>query len=310
MLVESSAQAVWETDPQGSVVEDSPSWREFTGQTREQWLGDGWFDAVHPDDREEAGRRWRDSISTGRPLDQEVRIRRADGSWCWRRVRAAPVRDEDGRVTRWVGMTSDVSRRKEAEEERELLLGELNHRVKNIFAVIRSLASQGDSHPEVERHKAALLARLDALVAAHTLALESSWSSIELAELVGRTLKAYMAERSDAVEIGGEPVRLEARRALSVALALHELATNAAKYGALSVHEGQVRVVWRIVHADGEQHIVLAWEEHGGPPVQPPTESGFGTRLIERVFAYELHGDAAVEFRSEGLRVEASFRLS
>jgi two-component sensor histidine kinase len=276
---------------------------------REEWLGHGWLEAVHPDDREEVGRHWRESVSAGRLHDSEVRVRRADGSWCWCRIRAAPVRDGEGRITRWVAMASDIGRRKRAEEERELLLGELNHRVKNLFGVIRSLAAQGDGGPDVEEYKRTFSGRLDALVRAHKLALERDWRSIDLGTLAGRTLEPYATERAEAIAVEGEPVELDPRRALSLSLTLHELATNSVKYGALSAPGGRVNLSWRIVREQGER-AELAWNETGGPAVRPPQRRGFGTELVERVFAYDLNGDAELDFRPEGLRVAAWFPLS
>ncbi len=312
VLVESAAEAVWVTDERGVVIEDSLSWREFTGQTREDGLAEARsrrFTLRSVRAPSNAGAR---VCRRAGPLDAEVRVRRADDGWCWARVRAAPVRDGEGRILRWVGMISDISRRKQAEDERELLLGELNHRVKNLFAVIRSLAVQGGGSAEVDEYKKAFVDRLDALVRAHTLALETRWRSIGLAALAARTLEPYDGNGSDAIEIDGEPVQLEARHALSLSLCLHELATNSVKYGALSTPEGRVRLTWRIVDADADagRQAALTWEERGGRSVRPPERRGFGTRLIERVFAHELLGEAALDFRPQGLRIDAWFPLS
>jgi two-component sensor histidine kinase len=263
-----------------------------------------WQNMTPPDWMETSTQQMEHLTQTGRIGPYEKDYILADGSRRWMLIAGRDL--GDGTIVKFC---VDYTDRKKAQEEREILLAELNHRVKNIFAVIRSLAAQGRGGPEVERYKAVFLARLDALVAAHTLALESRWSSIDLAELVARTLKPYLGERPGAVETGGDPVRLEASRALSVSLVLHELATNAAKYGALSKPEGRVRVTWRL-DGDRDPRVRLAWEERDGPNVSPPEEIGFGTRLIERVFSYELGGDAKLEFRPTGLRLEGWLPLS
>ena len=307
VLVETTAQAVWEADANGVVVTDSPSWRAFTGQTTDEWLGTGWADAVHPDDRDFAEGHWRESVAAGHDLDAEFRLRRAEGGWRWTHVRAAPVRDDDGRILKWVGMNTDISPRKEAEEQRELLLGELNHRVKNIFAVIRSLASQSDGERSADEFREAFLGRLDALINAHKLALDSRWQSIGLGRLAGETLRPYAADRPDAVEIGGSSLELPPRTFLSLGLVLHERATNAVKYGALSRPEGRVRLSWGL--RDDGANLRLEWQESGGPPASAPERPGFGTRLVSRVFEYELGGGSELHYRQEGLHLEAWFPL-
>lgn len=231
-----------------------------------------------------------------------------DGQERWLRIGAAPV-DGTAEIEHAVVIVEDVTEAKEADEERELLLGELNHRVKNLFAVIRSLVSQGSGSPEVEDYKNALKGRLDALVRAHSLATESRWGSIDLATLAARTLEPYATERPGAIEVEGAPLPLAARGALSVGLTLHELATNSVKYGALSTPEGRVSLSWRILRDDTGERVEFAWDESGGPAVRPPDKPGFGTKLIERVFAYDLQGDAEIEFRPEGVRVRAWFLL-
>lgn len=232
-----------------------------------------------------------------------------DGEDRWLRVGAAPV-DGTGAVEHAVIIVEDVTEAKQAEEERELLLGELNHRVRNLFGIIRSLVSQGSGGPEVEAFKKTLAGRLDALARAHSLATEGRWRSIDLTTLAARTLEPYATGREDAVEIDGEPLPLEARRALSLSLTLHELATNSVKYGALSAPGGRVRLSWRILRGDEDARAELTWEESGGPVVRPPDQHGFGTKLIERVFAYELQGGAEIDFRPEGLRVIGRFPVA
>jgi PAS domain S-box-containing protein len=293
-------------DQAGRVTDANEVFLSMSGYSRGQMEAGEltWQKLTPPDWMESSKQQMEHLAQTGRIGPYEKDYILADGSRRWMLIAGRDL--GDGTIVKFC---VDYTERKKAQEEREILLAELNHRVKNIFAVIRSLAAQGRGGPEVERYKAVFLARLDALVAAHSLALESRWNSIDLAELVARTLKPYLAERLGAVETGGDPVRLEASRALSVGLVLHELATNAVKYGALSKPEGRVRVTWRL-EGDDEPRVLFVWEERDGPNVDPPGDNGFGTRLIERVFSYELAGDAKLEFRSEGLRLEGWLPLS
>jgi two-component sensor histidine kinase/PAS domain-containing protein len=203
----------------------------------------------------------------------------------------------------------DITERRRAERERELLVGELNHRVKNSFAVIRALATQGDGARSSEEYRQIFLGRMDALARTHDLLFESQWQGADLRSLAD-TLRPFAGERSVAIEVDGARVELNARQALSLSLVLHELAINAAKYGALSVPEGRVRLSWHIGHADDGERLRLRWEERGGPPVKRPQKTGFGTELTRRAFEFELGGTANLTFEPEGVRLEATFPLS
>jgi two-component sensor histidine kinase/PAS domain-containing protein len=202
----------------------------------------------------------------------------------------------------------DITERRRAEQEREMLVGELNHRVKNLFAVVRALATQGDGVRSAEEYRQVLLGRVDALVRTHDLLFESHWRGAELHALAG-TLKPFAGGRTEAIAIEGPQVELDARQTLSIGLVLHELATNAVKYGALSRPEGRVRLSWQVEDGDEGRLLRLHWEERGGPPVTAPDRTGFGTRLIERAFAFELDGKADLAFDPKGLRLEATIPL-
>ena len=176
--------------------------------------------------------------------------------------------------------------------------------------MVRAVAAQSDGGRSGAEYREAFVGRLDALVRAHDLALASQWRGIDLRTLAGRTLEPYAADRpEETVDVEAEPVQQDPRPALSLSLVLHELATNAVKYGALSMTGGRVRLAWRVVRAGEGRRLHLAWAERGGPPATPPRAGGFGTRLIERAFGYELGGEAGLDFRPEGLRLEASFPL-
>jgi two-component sensor histidine kinase len=203
----------------------------------------------------------------------------------------------------------DITERRRAEVEREMLVGELNHRVKNLFAVVRALATQANGGRTAEQYQRVFLGRVDALARTHDLLFESEWRGAELRSLAN-ALQPFAGERAEAIEVDGVQLELGARQALSVSLILHELATNAAKYGALSVPDGRVRLSWQIEDAEQGKHIRLRWEERGGPPVTPPQETGFGTQLIRRAFDYELNGTADLSFGPEGVRLEATFPAS
>jgi two-component sensor histidine kinase len=205
-------------------------------------------------------------------------------------------------------MNVDISARKRAEEERELLLGELDHRVKNLFAVVRALASQFRDDRSAAEERRVFLDRLDALMRSHSLALADDWRSVDLAALARAALAAYRAEDGGGgVVIRGAPLALSARAGQSLSLVFNELATNAVKYGALSTPAGRVELAWTVEDAEAGRRVRLSWTESGGPPVHAPERASFGTRLIERAFKGDLGGDAELTFAVDGVRLNAAF---
>ena len=222
---------------------------------------------------------------------------------------ATALRDENGAIIGAVSVSLDISERKRGEEHRQLLINELNHRVKNTLATVQSIALQtlrGAS--SIADAQAALTDRLIALAKAHDVLTRESWEGAELHDIVFQAIAPHGGR--DRFAIKGPPVRLAPSISLTLALALHELATNAAKYGALSVEGGAVTISWEIKNDTVEPKVRLRWSERGGPPVQPPTRKGFGSRLLERSFSAELDGAAAVHYAPEGVvwNMEAPIR--
>ncbi len=193
-------------------------------------------------------------------------------------------------------------------EERKVLVYELQHRVKNLMALVQSLAVQTSTRPGVtaKAYREAFLGRLQALARAQALLFEDHGQETDLAALVEREVEPHRGDRPAAVAVEGEPVTLTGRHGLTLGLVFHELATNAAKYGALSTPEGRVRVSWRV---EDEGRVRLLWQEQGGPAVEPPPHKGFGTGMIARASAYELGGGAELVYAPEGLRCEITFPL-
>jgi PAS domain S-box-containing protein len=209
---------------------------------------------------------------------------------------------EDGHLKRLWGIQRDITDRKQAEEQRTLLIHELNHRVKNTLATVQSIASQTlRNAPTMRDAKEALEGRLIALARAHDVLTRESWEGAELKEIVGQALAPYGSLGENRLHVSGPEIRLPPRIALALAMALQELATNAVKYGALANATGEIRITWNVEPAQPSPRLHLRWEESGGPPVQAPSRRGFGSRLIERSLSQELNGIARIEFRPTGI---------
>jgi PAS domain S-box-containing protein len=207
-----------------------------------------------------------------------------------------PLLDDDGNTSGIFVQGHDVTERKRFERHQQLLVGELNHRVKNTLAIVQSLAHQS-FHSSIPAPDAIdrFEGRLEALAAAHNLLTQRNWDFASIADVVTVALAPFCS--ADRRDISGPDVPVSPQTAVSLALALHELATNAAKYGALSSPGGRVSVRW----STHEGMLELRWQEEGGPPVSPPRRRGFGTRMIERTLAAEFGGKVDLEFRPEGV---------
>ena len=227
----------------------------------------------------------------------EEAFTRPDGTRVFFQSSMAPLRSSDGEVVGIVGVSIDVSGRKRAEEHQRLLINELNHRVKNTLAVVQGIAHQTfRATDDSLGAKSAFEGRLAALSSAHSRLTDESWDSASMRQIVGDALEPFDTGEHQFV-IEGPDVRLSPKTAVTLALAMHELATNAAKYGALSARGGRVELNWR--NNDGRLNLI--WRERGGPPVLPPAQRGFGTRMIERGLAAELGGKVTIDFAPTGI---------
>jgi PAS domain S-box-containing protein len=302
-LADTMPQMVWSTLPDGYHDYYNARWYDFTGVPAGSTDGEAWNGMFHPDDQERAWAAWRHSLTTGEPYQIEYRLRHRDGAYRWVLGRALPIRDADGRIVRWFGTCTDIHEQKLAAEEREVIAQELSHRIKNIFAVISGLISfAARSRPELAEAAADLRQRIAALGRAHDFVRPHSRQSQPMLrqDSLRGLLDALFApyQRADGgLTIRGEDVSVDDRAATPLALLFHELATNAAKYGALSAETGQVTVE---VTRRGDT-VVLDWTETGGPPVRPADKEGFGTQLIELSAMRQLGGTVTRDWRPEGL---------
>ncbi|MGQ7794637.1 chemotaxis protein CheB [Faunimonas sp. B44] len=198
-------------------------------------------------------------------------------------------------------VVEDVTERKRFDEHREVLVGELNHRIKNVMATVQAIASQTlSSATSLEEARATFGSRLVALGKSHDLLTRENWAGADLRNIVSDTLEPHSG-RSNRFRIDGPPLWLAPSAALSIAMALHELATNAAKYGALTTDDGKIGLSWQLVGDGNDRRLSLKWTEVGGPPVMPPTRKGFGSRMVQRVLAAELGGKVSVAYEPSGV---------
>lgn len=304
-VADAMPQIIWSTLPDGFHDYYNRGWYEFTGVPEGSTDGEGWNEMFHPDDQDEAWRRWRHSLETGEPYEIEYRLRHRSGEYRWTLGRANPLRDADGTILRWVGTCTDIHEAKRQAEQNELLSRELSHRIKNIFAVLGGLIGiSSRMHPEAKEFANDLRDRIAALGRAHECARPHSEESrmtvgqSSLHGLLGEILSPY--EGRSLINVEGDDVPIDDRGATPLALIFHELATNSAKYGALSASEGRISIRCRL---EGDLLHVL-WRESGGPPVpREPAHEGFGSRLV-KISVQQLGGTMSRNWAKDGLEVE------
>ncbi|WP_141563152.1 PAS domain S-box protein [Teichococcus rhizosphaerae] len=315
-FAEASPDVMWMTNAEGTQVEFiSPAFEQIWGIPQERLLADHdvWIESIHEADRPRVREERNAAALTGR-IDSEYRILRPDGGMRWIRDIGFPILDARGVMTRRGGLARDVTAGKAAEARQILLLGELNHRVKNTLATVHSLALQtartaGDSPDAMPRFLKDFQARLLTLSRGHDLLTARTWRGATLEDTARAALAPWQAAAESGEErltVRGPAVWLAPRQTLGLALALHELATNATKHGALTRAEGRVLVLWQGL-PDGM--VQLRWQERNGPPARSPTRRGFGSRLLERGLPAELGPGSSVTMTYAETGFEAVIRF-
>jgi PAS domain S-box-containing protein len=269
---------------------------------------DEYRSALHPDDRH-LMEKFHELADKQDSFTSEYRVVRPDGTMLWLRGRGqVTVRAPDGKAERMVSIVTDVTDRKAAEDHIQFLMHEISHRSKNLLMVIQSIARRtARTAGTMEEFENRFERRLQGLAASHDVLVRENWHGAPLADLVRQQLVPFAEIQSSRFEIAGPDVVITAEAAQAIGLAIHELATNAIKYGALSEASGKVSVSWMLDgEADAPGPLLLSWIEQGGPPVSPPSRKGFGHVVIGEMVERSLNGKVAVEFASEGLRWRVS----
>ena len=415
---------VWTSLPDGQLDWFNPRVYDYSGAAPGELDGQGWVAMVHPDDVERAAETWRSALAQEVPYETEFRLRRFDGTYRWHIARAVPIRDAEGRPTKWIGTNTDIddqkqaaqalrdserrlqlsqnaagiaaleldiasgtvigsegfwdlwglspresvhisvlenivlpedkdvrstpetrregtaqpnveyrirrpdtgeirwlsrnidfvhdeagtpikmfgviqdiTERKDAQARQKMLTHELEHRIKNILAMVSAIASQTLRNTDIDTARTTFNERLRALANAHDILNSTRWTRASLRQVVENSIAAFPSDR---IAVSGPALSINPKMALSLALAVNELATNALKYGALSVPEGSVTIEWAISE-EAEMPMTWRWLERDGPPVSTPNRRGFGTFLIERVFGADFNGSVRIDYRPGGV---------
>jgi two-component sensor histidine kinase len=268
-----------------------------------------WLDAIHPEDCEATQSAWNEARIKGEYYIEHRVRRHPDGAYLWHQTRAKPLEDGSAESTSdWVGTMTDIDDLRGLQGRQQVLMAELQHRTRNLLSVVQAIANQTlRSSDSLDAFKNQFSSRLGAISRVQSLLAHVEDRAIDLRELVDAELAAHSESDlgSDKIEVSGPMVSLPANAAQAIGLALHELATNAVKYGALAQPAGRLEVKWAIKDVESIREVALIWRESGiSIESQIPKRRGYGRELIERALPYQLNAKTKLDFGREGVRCE------
>jgi PAS domain S-box-containing protein len=301
-IIESSHDAIVTKNLKGIVTTWNESASRLFGYAAEEMIGKP-ISLIIPADRQDEETEILSRISRGERVDHFETVRqRKDGSLIDISLTISPIRDADGRIIGASKIARDIAESKRQADHIQFLMREMSHRMNNLLTVVQAMTQQtarsNDNYSDFSTH---LNARLQGLASSNKLLVQQGWTGVRIEDLVRLQLEPFVLD-IDRFEAVGPTILLAPEAAQSIGLALHELATNASKYGAFSNQTGRVRVQWEIGAGEGEPHFQLDWRESGGPQVASPTRKGFGTVVLETMTRSALACEAVTEFAREGLR--------
>lgn len=311
LLVDTIPQLVWRARGRGDWVWSSRQWQAYTGLDEAASRNRGWLAAVHPDDRARTESAWARAEDEDHLAVEHRLLQAATGEYRWFETRALPVRGPDGQVREWFGTATDIHDLKTAQAQQAQLMSELQHRVRNTLATVRVIARRSaETSENVEDYAMHLEGRLNAVSRVQSAIIRNPIGGLSLPLLVADELFAYHAHEGEDFTITGPPVTVPARAAERLALALHELATNAVKFGALAQNKGSIAIAWTVEDRQKGPVLILDWTEGGLRLAGPePRRSGFGLGVLQRMLPHDLRAEVVVAFRDDGLTCRIALPL-
>lgn len=303
-LLDAVEQAVIATDVSGTVL----YWNRFAevlyGWSAEEAVGKTVIELKAAPDNKSDAEKLMALLQTGETWSGEIVLRRRDGTTFPAYVIDSPVHDDAGTFIGIVGVSFDITERKEAEEKQTLLVRELHDRVKNTLSTVQAIMnSTARASVSMEEFQASFAGRISSLANTHSLLAEDRWQAVPFKDLLNTELAPYDDGTGKRITLDGPPVVLASELAVPLGMAVHELTTNAAKHGALAEAHGALEIRWHVLEEAGVRKLCWEWNEHDGPPVTLPTREGFGTRLLNRVLTVQTGADVKIDYQPDGLRV-------
>jgi PAS domain S-box-containing protein len=308
LLATNIPQLVFVGRVDGSRTWPSPQWIDFTGLGFEASLGLGWLDGVHPDDRDATIQAWAHARQSGQYY-VEHRIRQGtEGAYRWHQTRARPIEGQDKLTADWIGTMTDIDDLRGLQGRQQVILAELQHRTRNLLALVQGIARQTSrTSDDPKTFVAKFNDRLQALSRVQAVVGEGKGKPVPLRDLLTSELQAQIGEGKTVgakVILEGPEITLPPASGQALGLAIHELATNAAKYGAFRQDAAKLAILWSVTTASAEPWLELQWNETGVdmPTIAAPSRRGYGSELIERALPYQLGARTQLQFASDGVR--------
>jgi PAS domain S-box-containing protein len=299
-LAESIPQLVWMAEANGEIFWFNDQWYDYAGVPTGGITGRDWQAILDPAVIGKVRRRWARSLAAGTAFEMELLLRGKGGLYSPFLTRVVPLSDADSTVYGWIGTHIDISEQRRREEHIRFIIDELSHRTKNLLAVIMAVANQTARHADdVAQYQARFAERLTALSYSHDLLVRDSWQGASFGDVVSAQLKPFQETNEGRIDATGPQIILKPDAVQNLGLALHELATNASKHGALSGPDGKVSIRW-LLNPTADR-VCLYWIERNGPVVAPPQHRGFGHMVIEQIVPRALNGIGTLEFSSTGV---------
>jgi PAS domain S-box-containing protein len=310
LLATNIPQLVFRCKSSGNRTWGSPQWSIYTGLTLQDSVEFGWLDAVHPDDLEQTVSLWQEAPVKGEYNVQHRLRSAADQQYRWHQTRAVPLSENDFLNSEWVGTSTDIHDLRTLQERQEVLLAELQHRTRNLLSIVQAIARQSlRSVTSLEEFAVEFVDRLRTLGVVQKLLSTNAQQGIPLRELIEMELGAHgqpPREDSGKIILRGPPIALPPDTVQMFALAVHELTTNALKYGALAQPQGRLNIVWS---RQDDAYIRLLWQEQGVTMPAETSKRGYGRVLLEEALVYQLGAEAQLHFGNDGVRWEIVARV-
>jgi PAS domain S-box-containing protein len=299
-LADSIPQLVWMAEADGRIFWFNGHWYDYTGAPSGDVHMHDWQALIAPASLPKARRRWVQALRAGTALEMELLLLGKNGQYRPFLTRVIPLRDSTSTIYRWIGTHIDISEQRRREEHIRFVIEELSHRTKNLFAVIMAVANQTAQHAsDVAQYQRSFTDRLQALAHCHDLLVRDRWQGASLHELVSAQMRPFSGASASRIDTTGPDIVLDPNAVQYLGLALHELATNASKHGALSAPLGRVSIRWQ--HDGADDCVRIDWREQDGPAVTPPRRRGFGHVVIEQIVPRALKGNGALDFAPHGV---------